>query len=136
VQWVRDMPAMRADRRAVSGRRYPVGVLGVFAVCATFLAAIGLFGVLSYVVGERTHELGIRMALGADRREVMLEIARRALPPVAGGLAVGVLGSALVGGALQGLLFEVRGFDLGVLVAGGLRVGGRRGVAAPPPLRP
>ncbi|HZW89814.1 MAG TPA: FtsX-like permease family protein, partial [Myxococcaceae bacterium] len=116
VQSLQEMPAMLDDSPAVFGRRYPVWVLGVFAVCATFLAAIGLFGVLSYVVGERTHELGIRMALGADRREVMLEIARRALPPVAGGLAVGVLGSALIGGALQGLLFEVRGFDLGVLV--------------------
>jgi putative ABC transport system permease protein len=116
VQSLQEMPAMLADSPAVFGRRYPVWLLGVFAGCATFLAAIGLFGVLSYVVGERTHELGIRMALGADRREVMLEVARRALPAVAGGLAVGVLGSALIGGALQGLLFEVRGFDLGVLV--------------------
>ena len=46
----------------------------------------------------------------------MLEVARRALPPVVGGLAVGILGSALIGRALQGLLFEARGFDLAVLV--------------------
>jgi putative ABC transport system permease protein len=87
----------------------------VFASCATLLAAIGLFGVLSYVVGERTHELGIRIALGATPREVVLDVARRALPAVLGGLLVGVLGSALAGGALRGLLFEARGLDLAVL---------------------
>jgi len=100
VQGMQEMPAMLADTPAVFGRRYPVWLLGVFAACATLLAAIGLFGVLSYVVGERTHELGIRMALGARPRTVMSEVARRALPAVLGGVLVGVLGSALVGGAL------------------------------------
>ena len=106
---------MVSDSPAVFGRRYPVWLLGVFASCATLLAAIGLFGVLSYVVGERTHELGIRMALGAGPGEVVRDVARRALPAVAGGLLAGVLGSALVGHALRGLLFETRGFDLSVL---------------------
>src|SRR5262249_19700183 len=116
IQSLQEMPAMLADSPAVFGRRYPVWLLGVFAACATLLAAIGLFGVLSYVVGERTHELGIRMALGARPRTVMAEVARRALPAVLGGVAVGVLGSALVGGALRGLLYQSRGFDLAVLV--------------------
>jgi putative ABC transport system permease protein len=115
VESLQEMPAMLADSPAVFGRRYPVWLLGVFASCATLLAAIGLFGVLSYVVGERTHELGIRIALGATPREVVLDVARRALPAVLGGLLVGVLGSALAGGALRGLLFEARGLDLAVL---------------------
>ena len=68
LQSLQSMPAMLADSPAVFGRRYPVWLLGVFASCATLLAAIGLFGVLSYVVGERTHELGIRIALGARPR--------------------------------------------------------------------
>jgi putative ABC transport system permease protein len=116
LQSLQAMPAMLADSPAVFGRRYPVWLLGVFASCATLLAAIGLFGVLSYVVGERTHELGIRIALGARPRTVILDVARRALPAVLGGLVVGVLGSALVGGALRGLLFESRGFELAVLL--------------------
>ena len=117
LQSLQDMPAMLADSPAVFGRRYPVWLLGVFAGCATLLAAIGLFGVLSYVVGERTHELGIRIALGATPREVTLDVARRALPSVLGGMLVGVLGSALVGGALRGLLFESRGFEPTVLLS-------------------
>jgi len=116
LQSLQEMPAMLADSPAVFGRRYPVWLLGVFASCATLLAAIGLFGVLSYVVGERTHELGIRMALGARPATVMSEVARRALPAVLGGVAIGVLGSALVGGALRGLLYHAQGFDLVVLV--------------------
>ena len=116
LQSFQEMPAMLADSPAVFGRRYPVWLLGVFASCATLLAAIGLFGVLSYVVGERTHELGIRIALGAQPRAVILDVARRALPAVLGGLVVGVLGSALAGGAIQGLLFQSRGFDLTVLL--------------------
>ena len=115
LQSLQEMPAMLADSPAVFGRRYPVWLLGVFASCATLLAAIGLFGVLSYVVGERTHELGIRIALGAGPGEVVRDVARRALPAVAGGLVVGVLGSALAGHVLRGMLFEARGFDLSVL---------------------
>ncbi len=115
VQSFQDMPAMLADSPAVFGRRYPVWLLGVFASCATLLAAIGLFGVLSYVVGERTHELGIRMALGARPGEVALDVGRRALPAVLGGLVVGILASVLVGGAVRGLLFQARAFDLAVL---------------------
>jgi putative ABC transport system permease protein len=116
LQSLQEMPAMLGDSPAVFGRRYPVWLLGVFASCATLLAAIGLFGVLSYVVSERTHELGIRIALGARPRAVILDVARRALPAVLGGLVVGILGSALVGGALRGLLFQSRGFDLRVLL--------------------
>ena len=116
LESLQEMPAMLADSPAVFGRRYPVWLLGVFASCATLLAAIGLFGVLSYVVGERTHELGIRIALGARPRVVVLDVTRRALPAVLGGLVVGVLGSALAGGALRGLLFRSQGFELTVLL--------------------
>ena len=109
------MPAMLADSPAVFGRRYPVWLLGVFASCATLLAAIGLFGVLSYVVSERTHELGIRIALGAGPREVIRDVARRALPAVRGWAAGGRAGLGPRRGVLRGLLYEARGFDVAVL---------------------
>ncbi len=117
VEAFQEMPSMLADSPAVFARRYPVWLLGLFAGCATLLAAIGLFGVLSYVVGERTHELGIRMALGATGRDVTLEVIRRALPAVAGGLLLGILGSVIAGRAVRGLLLGARAVDVAILAA-------------------
>jgi len=116
VRDLQRMDSMLDDSPAVFGRRYPVWLLGLFAVCATVLAAVGLFGVLSTIVGERTHELGIRLALGARRGQVMFEVARRVFPAVVGGLVLGTAGAWVAGTALRGLLVGTRALDLAVLV--------------------
>jgi putative ABC transport system permease protein len=86
-----------------------------FAGLALILAVIGIYGVMSYSVTQRTQEIGIRMALGADRKEVMLMIARQAFRLVAIGLAVGVtLAIGLSFGlsrVLAGQLFGVKATD-------------------------
>ncbi len=74
-------------------RGYYVLVLGVFAFAATLLAAIGIYGVMAYSVAQRTHEIGIRMALGASAREVVKLVGRRALLLISAGLVLGLAGS-------------------------------------------
>lgn len=89
----------------------------LFAGLATLLAAVGLYGVLAYTVAQRTREFGLRMALGADgatvRGLVMGQVARMT---VIGGVA-GVLGAMAIGRGAQSLLFELQGYDPGVLVS-------------------
>jgi len=96
-------------------RRYPVFLLGVFAAFALVLAAVGIFGVVSYAVVERTREFGVRMAVGADRRDIVRLVLRRNLPPVLAGAAAGVLGSVLLALVFRRLLFGVSALDPAVL---------------------
>ena len=97
-------------------RRYPVFLLGVFAAFALLLAAVGIFGVVSYGVVERTREFGVRMAVGAARRDIIRLVLRRNLPPILGGAAAGVLGAVALALVFRGLLFGVTAADPLVLV--------------------
>ncbi len=92
---------------SVSQQRTQVTVLAVFAAMAVFLAAIGIYGVMSYWVNERKKEIGIRVALGAERQEVMLLVLRHAAAVLAIGLAAGTAGALMATRVLQSLLFEV-----------------------------
>ena len=86
-------------------------LLGSFAVIALALAAVGLYGVLGYLVSRRTHEIGIRLAIGADRHQVLRLILGHGLRLTAVGLVAGLAGAFALGRVLQTLLYEVEPTD-------------------------
>ncbi len=96
---------------SVAGRRFYMLLLTLFAVVAMALAAIGIFGVMSYAVAQQTREIGIRMALGADRDSVIRMVLRQASTVIGIGLVVGLAAAAATGRALAGLLFNLTPTD-------------------------
>ena len=112
---VRSMNDLRDD--SFNPRRFNMYLLGVFAGTAVLLAAIGLFGVMAYLVSQRTREIGVRMALGADRSAIMWLILGRGLALSAAGAAIGI-GLALgLTRVMESLLFSVSPRDPGTFVA-------------------
>jgi len=85
--------------------------LSIFAGFALVLAAVGIYSVVSFTVSERTQEIGLRVALGADRARVRRLVVRQALLPVLAGAGVGIVGAIAVGRVLGRVLFEVSGTD-------------------------
>ena len=102
---------------SVSGRRFYVLLLTLFAAVALVLAAVGIFGVMSYAVTQQTREIGIRIALGADRDHVVRMILRRAGLLVLAGLSLGLAMAVGTGRALSSLLFELSPTDPVTLAA-------------------
>jgi putative ABC transport system permease protein len=98
-------------------RTFTLSLLALFGTMALALAAVGIYGVISYVVTQRTREVGIRMALGAARRDVLAMVLRRGLALVGLGLAAGFTASLFLTRLLTSLLFEVRPADLGTSAA-------------------
>jgi len=97
---------------SLAQRRFTVLLLGSFAVIALLLAAIGLFGVISYLVAERTREFGVRMALGADRASIYWQVLKRAAALAVAGCATGLVLSFFASRLLQASLYQVSRFDL------------------------
>ena len=101
---------------SLAQRRFTVLLLGSFAVIAVVMAAVGLFGVISYLVAERTREFGVRMALGADRTSIYWHVLKRAALLSARGCGIGLLLSVFASRLLQTSLYQVSRFDGPTLV--------------------
>jgi putative ABC transport system permease protein len=92
-------------------------LLGLFAALAVALAAVGIYGVTSYSVAQRTHEIGVRVALGAHREDVMVMVVGEGMRLVALGMGFGLVGAMALTRLLRSLLFEVSPTDPVTLVA-------------------
>ena len=97
--------------RSLAPRRFVMLLLATFAVAAVTLAAIGIYGVISYMVGRRTREFGLRMALGAEPRQVLQLVMRQAGRQVAAGIVIGTAGAYGAAQLLRSQLFGISGFD-------------------------
>jgi predicted lysophospholipase L1 biosynthesis ABC-type transport system permease subunit len=93
--------------RSVSEPRFYAVLLGSFAAIALFLAALGLFGVMSWAVAQRTRELAVRVALGAGREALLVMVLREALLLGAVGVAVGLAGALLLAHVIASMLFSL-----------------------------
>jgi putative ABC transport system permease protein len=96
---------------SLAPRQFVMRLLGFFAIAALFLAALGLYGILAYTITQRTREIGIRMALGAERTAVMRLVVGQGLRLAGAGVVIGILAAILLGRFLESQLFEVRSFD-------------------------
>jgi putative ABC transport system permease protein len=108
---------------SVAARRFNLWLFGAFAVCALLLAAIGIYGVISYGVAQRTHEIGVRMALGARRSDVLKLIIGQGMALAGAGVALGWMAALILTRWLKTLLFEVSATDTVTFAAIALLLG-------------
>jgi len=101
---------------SIGPRRISVVLLGVFAGVALLLASVGIYGVMSYLVVQRTHEIGVRMALGAQARDVLALVVGHALKLVGIGTGIGLVLALISTPALSALLYGIGAFDLATFV--------------------
>jgi predicted permease len=114
VAGIRSMEARVSD--SLVARRSPALLATIFASVALLLAAIGTYGVLSYAVAQRRREIAVRLALGAQSRQIGGEFLTRGLKLVATGLALGLAGTWMVGRIMARVLFDVAPFDVTAIV--------------------
>ena len=98
---------------SLRARRFHLALLLTFSLAALVLAAIGVYGVVSHATAERNHEIGVRVALGAQARSIMGTVMRAGLTMVGLGVVLGAIGAAAGGRALSGMLFETTTHDIG-----------------------
>ncbi|MDQ3744760.1 MAG: ABC transporter permease [Acidobacteriota bacterium] len=109
VYRVTTMERMVAD--SMAQRRFSMFLFGIFAAIALTLAVVGLYGVMSYAVAQRTHEIGLRMALGAQRGDILKMVVGQGLLIIAVGLAAGLLGALALTRVMSSLLYDVSATD-------------------------
>ena len=97
--------------RSVSSRRFMLVLVGLFATLALILTAVGIYGVISFAVSQRTHEIGVRMALGARHQDVLKLVVRRGMILSLVGLAAGVVAALALTRFLASLLYEIKPTD-------------------------
>jgi putative ABC transport system permease protein len=121
---------------SLAPQRAPAWLFGGFSAIALFLAAIGIYGVLSYFVVQRSQEIGVRLALGAQRSNVLRLILAQGARLIGIGVAIGIIGGFWVARALTSLLFGVKATDLPTFVGVSVLLAGLALVAfAVPALR-
>jgi putative ABC transport system permease protein len=96
---------------SIAPRRLSVVLLGVFAGVAVLLASVGIYGVMSFLVVQRTHEIGVRMALGAQRSDVLKLVLSRSLKLISAGTIIGLVVALMSTHTLRALLYSVSAFD-------------------------
>jgi predicted permease len=104
-------PMSQVVSQSVDARRFQMSLALLFALSSLLLASLGILGVVGYSVEQRRHELGIRIALGADLRDVLNMVLRQGMVPVILGLAAGLVAAVLAGRLISGLLFGVTPYD-------------------------
>jgi putative ABC transport system permease protein len=109
LAYIRTMQEVIAN--SVQRRRFSMLLLTIFAATAMLLAAIGLYGVMSYSVAQRTKEIGVRMALGANRPEVLALVVKRGMVLVGIGIAAGIVLALALSRLIAGLLFGITATD-------------------------
>ena len=113
IDHVEVMSEIVDDQR--SSDRFGMVLFACFAVIALLLAAVGVFGVMSFSVAQRTHEIGIRIALGARRQEVVVLVARGGMRLAIFGVVIGLAGAYGLGRLMQTTLYGVGAIDFGSL---------------------
>jgi ABC-type antimicrobial peptide transport system permease subunit len=96
---------------SISDRKFSMVLLGTFAALALLLSSIGIYGVISYLVGERTHEIGIRIALGAQRKNVLVLVLGEGMKLVLLGAAIGIAAAFGLSRLMAGMLYGVSTTD-------------------------
>jgi putative ABC transport system permease protein len=118
-----DVPVyeVKTMREVLSGslasRRFNMALLALFSVMAVLLAAVGLYGVLAYMVTQRTHEIGVRMALGARKTDVLRLVVGQGMALAVGGVVLGILGGLALTRVLSTLLVGVAASDAWTFVS-------------------
>jgi putative ABC transport system permease protein len=118
TQVVFDVGTMaKAQADSIAPRRFNLFLLGIFAATALLLALIGIYGVIAYSVAQRTHEIGIRMALGAQSGEVVRMMVRQGVGIALAGIVVGLAAAFAITRLMGSLLYDVEPTDTETFVA-------------------
>jgi len=104
-------PLEELVRASLTRQRFYALLPGIFALIATILGAVGIYGVLAYAVSQRTQEFGVRLALGAQPRQILGLVTRRGILLTALGIVIGVAGAMALSRYLRGMLFELTPLD-------------------------